>query len=596
MPLDTRDDLGKLPEWDLSDLYRDPAAPELAVDLATAETEAVAFEADIKGRLSDLDGPALAAAIARYEAIDERLGRIGSYAQLVHASDMSDPEIGRFYQSMVERVNDVSRYLLFFTLELNQITEEALAAPLADPAMERWRSWVTAVRAFRPHQLADEVEQLLHDRGVVGRTSWMRLFDETMADLRVPFRGDSLTSAQILHKLVDADPAVRAEAGPAFGRALGERARVFALITNTLAKEKEIDDRWRKFPRAISSRNLGNQVEDEVVDALVEAVVQAWPSLSHRYYRLKARMFGKETLPWWDRNAPLPQEDSRTIPWDQARDTVLGAYQRFSPDLAAIGQRFFDNAWIDAPVRPGKAPGAFAHPVVPSAHPYLLVNYQGKLRDVMTLAHELGHGCHQVLAGGQGHLLAQTPLTLAETASVFGEMLTFQAVLAAESDPIRRRTLIAGKIEDMLNTVSRQVALHCFEDRVHTARRQGELTPEALGAVWMEVQAAALGPAVTLDADYRMYWAYIPHFIHAPFYVYAYAFGDCLVNSLYAVYQDQPEGFAERYLALLAAGGSQRHATLLAPFGLDARDPAFWSRGLGMIATLIDQLEGLLAA
>jgi oligoendopeptidase F len=374
---------------------------------------------------------------------------------------------------------------------------------------------------------------------------------------------------------------------------MGANLRTFALITNTLAKDKEIEDRWRGFARPISARNLSNYVEDEVVDALIGAVRASYPTLSHRYYRLKARWYGVDKLDYWDRNAPLPKADEKTIPWTEATNTVLAAYGAFSPALAEVGSQFFKHAWIDAPTRPGKNPGAFAHPTVPSAHPYLLLNYQGRTRDVMTLAHELGHGVHQILAAGQGHLMADTPLTLAETASVFGEMLTFRAVLGRETDPARRKVMLAGKVEDMLNTVIRQIAFCDFERRVHDARRQGEVTAEKLSDIWMDVQSESLGDGIRLTESYRPYWAYIPHFIHSPFYVYAYAFGDCLVNSLYAVYQSAAEGFAEKYLSMLKAGGTLRHQELLAPFGLDAADPTFWDKGLSVIRGFIDELEAM---
>jgi oligoendopeptidase F len=492
-----------------------------------------------------------------------------------------------------ERTTDISAQLLFFELEINRLEDDVLEAKLAAPELDRYRPWLRDVRAFRAHQLADDLERLLHEKHVAGRAAWNRLFDETMAALRFPLDGQALTSAEILNKLTDRDGAVREAAAGSLGTVLGENLRVFALITNTLAKDKEIEDSWRRFERPVSSRNLGNFVEDEVVEALVGAVRAAYPRLSHRYYALKAKWFGVDKLPYWDRNAPLPEDEDRVIAWDDARQTVLDAYGAFSPDLAEVGRRFFERAWIDAPVRAGKAPGAFAHPTVPSAHPYLLLNYQGRTRDVMTLAHELGHGVHQVLAGPQGHLMADTPLTLAETASVFGEMLTFQAMLASESDPRRRKIMLASKVEDMLNTVVRQIAMHEFETRLHDERRGGELLPERLGEIWQETQAGSLGPALRFEPEYRHYWAYIPHFIHVPFYVYAYAFGDCLVNSLYAVYEGASDGFAEKYLDMLRAGGSKRHKELLAPFGLDASDPGFWSKGLDVIARLIDELEAM---
>ena len=585
--------LGTLPEWNLSDLYPGPDSPALTGDLARLADDAAAFHQRYEGKLADLSGAALGAAVEAYEGMQELSGRILSYASLVHAGNLADPDIGRFYQTVQERTNTISTSLLFFTLELNRLDDAALEAKEADLALARYRPWLRDIRAFRQHQLSDEVEKLLHEKYVAGRAAWTRLFDETIADLRFPIGGQELTEAEALDLLSDRDPEVRREAAASVGEVLGKNARTFALITDTLAKDKEIEDRWRGFARPISSRNLSNFVEDEVVDALITAVRDSYPRLSHRYYRLKARWFGVEALPFWDRNAPLPEDDDRLIPWREAEETVLSAYGAFSPEMAAVGRRFFAAPWIDAPVRPGKASGAFAHPTVPAAHPYLLLNYQGRVRDVMTLAHELGHGVHQVLAARQGYLMADTPLTLAETASVFGEMLTFRALLARETNPRRRKIMLAGKVEDMLNTVVRQIAFATFEIRVHDERREAELTPDRLAEIWLEVQRESLGPAIRLDGVYRHYWSYIPHFIHTPFYVYAYAFGDCLVNSLYAVYQDAHQGFAERYLDMLRAGGTLRHRELLAPFGLDAADPSFWSKGLSVVSGFIDELEAL---
>jgi len=585
--------LGDLPEWDLSDLYPGRDSEALARDLTRLSDDAEAFRVRYQGRLADLSGAALGAAIETYERLQEQSGRIISYASLVHAGDLADPEVGRFFQTMQERINAISTKLLFFTLELNRVEDADLAAKQTDPALARYRPWLRDTRAYRSHQLSDEIEKLLHEKYVAGRAAWMRLFDETIADLRFPIGGKELTETEALDLLSDRDPETRREAGLVIGEVLGKSARTFALITNTLAKDKEIEDRWRGFERPISSRNLANFVEDEVVDALIAAVRNSYPRLAHRYYKLKASWFGVESLPFWDRNAPLPEDEDRQILWPEAEEMVLSAYGAFSPELAAIGGRFFARRWIDAPVRPGKASGAFAHPTVPSAHPYLLLNYQGRVRDVMTLAHELGHGVHQVLSARQGYLMADTPLTLAETASVFGEMLTFRALLARETDPKRRKIMLAAKVEDMLNTVVRQIAFASFEIKVHDERREAELTPDTLGEIWLAVQRESLGPALLLDDPYRYYWTYIPHFIHTPFYVYAYAFGDCLVNSLYAVYQDAHQGFAEKYLELLGAGGTLRHHELLAPFGLDAADPTFWSKGLSVIAGFIDELEQL---
>ncbi len=587
-------ELGDLPRWDLSDLYSGPEAAELAADLDRAEAAADRFNGDYCGKVGDLPAADLARAVQRYEDDEDLLGRIASYAQLYHAADVSDREVGRFYQTTMERLSAITTNLIFFTLELNRIEDKDLQTMLAaDKDLARYAPWLRDVRAARPHQLADDQERLLHEKQVTGRAAWVRLFDETMADMRFDIDGDERSLEQTLHLLQEADGTRRKAAAKALGAGFEENKGLFALITNTLAKDKEIEDKWRHFARPDSARHLSNLVEDEVVDALADAVTSAYPRLSHRYYALKAKWFGVEALDYWDRNAPLPDEDQTGFTFQAARDQVLTAYARFSPALAEIGQRFFDNAWIDAPAAPGKSSGAFAHPTVPSAHPYLLLNYQGRVRDVMTLAHELGHGVHQVLAAGQGPLLADTPLTLAETASVFGEQLTFRALLDGETAPTRRKAMLAGKTEDMLNTVVRQIAFYEFERRLHDERRGGELAVERIGEIWMAVQAESLGPAIRLHDEYVNYWCYIPHFIHSPFYVYAYAFGDCLVNSLYAVYQDANDGFADKYLDMLRAGGSLRHRELLAPFGLDAADPGFWQQGLGVIERFIDELEEL---
>jgi oligoendopeptidase F len=580
-----------LPAWDLSDLYPGMKSPELERDFAAADQGAKAFKARYAGTLADFSGAELAGAIEEFQRIEEIQGRLMSYAQLLFSGDSTDPELGQFYQSVNERVTAISSDLLFFSLELNRLDDAALDAKLQDAALARWQPWLRDLRVFRPHQLSDELEKLLHEKEVTGRSAWSRLFDETVAGLRVPVRGEEMTVSAALNKLSDRDRSLRADAAAAIGEVFGRNVRLFSLITNTLAKDKEIVDGWRRYERPTSYRNRSNMVEDEVVDALVTAVTGDYARLSHRYYALKAKWLGLEKLEHWDRNAPLPEDQDSEIAWDDARDRVLSAYGSFSPELARIGRQFFDKPWIDAVLRPGKAGGAFAHPTVPSAHPYLLVNYHGKTRDVMTLAHELGHGVHQVLAADQGYLMSGTPLTLAETASVFGEMMTFRALLDAETNPARRRVMLASKVEDMLNTVVRQIAFYQFETRLHEERRGGELLSDRIGEIWMNVQTESLGPAFHFTPEYKVYWSYVPHFIHSPFYVYAYAFGDCLVNALYGVFQDGHPGFERKYLDMLRAGGTKRHKELLAPFGLDASDPQFWRRGLDVIAGFIDELE-----
>lgn len=582
-----------LPQWDLSDLYPSPDGPEIEADFARAETLSKEFSAAYQGKLAGLNGDVLGQAIAAYEVLSEILYKAMSYAQLFYAADVSDGERGRFYQGVQERVTDISTLTLFFTLEINRLEDDVLTAQSASGKAAHYAPWIRDVRAFRAHQLSDELEKLLHEKSVSGRAAWIRLFDETEAGLRFDLDGSQVSMSEVLNQMSDNDGAKRKQAAKALGQVLSENIKLFSLLTNTLAKDKAIEDGWRCYPRPISMRNLTNQVEDEVVDALVSSVRGSYPQLSHRYYRLKARWFGVDALDYWDRNAPLPGDDAKVYSWDEARTTVLDAYGAFEPKLATIASQFFDKRWIDAELREGKDSGAFSHSTVPSVHPYILMNFHGKARDVMTLAHELGHGVHQVLAGPQGTLMADTPLTTAETASVFGEMLTFRSLLDNEEDPARRKILLAGKVEDMLNTVVRQIAFHSFEERLHDERAGGELSAERLGDIWMDVQGESLGPAIRFDDDYRSFWAYIPHFVHSPFYVYAYAFGDCLVNSLYDVFKDGHPGFQEKYLTMLGAGGTLRHKELLAPFGLDAGDPEFWKRGLGVVSGFIDELEAM---
>lgn len=587
-----------LPEWDLSALYASPDDPAIERDVEAAADAAKDLAGRAKGRLEAIlkapDGAAaFAALIADYERLQDLLGRVMSYAGLLYSGDTTDPQRMKFYGDVQEKVTAISSGLLFFELEINRIDDGLIEAGFADPALAHYRPWLTDIRLDKPYQLEDRVEELFHEKSITAYSAWNRLFDETIAGLRFPVDGEDLAIEPTLHLLQEADPTKRKAAAEALGSVFGDNIGIFARITNTLAKDKEISDRWRGFKDIADSRHLANRVEREVVDALVEAVQTAYPRLSHRYYQLKARWMGGETMPYWDRNAPLPGAVTRQVSWSEAKATVLDAYGHFSPRMADIARRFFEENWIDAPVRPGKSPGAFAHPTVPSAHPYVLLNYLGRTRDVMTLAHELGHGVHQVLAGRQGALMAPTPLTLAETASVFGEMLTFRSLLGNAATPAEKRTLLASKVEDMLNTVVRQIAFYSFERKVHAARREGELTADRINEAWLSVQGESLGPAITLGPGYETFWAYIPHFIHSPFYVYAYAFGDCLVNSLYAVFETAEAGFQDKYFAMLEAGGTKHHKELLKPFGLDATDPAFWQMGLSVIERMIGELEVL---
>lgn len=592
---DTNDELGAMPEWNLADLYPSPTAPELTRDLDAAAKEAQRIKDAYHGKLVEIakDGGALATAIEDFERFVELTGRLGSFAGLHYAGNQADPERAKFYGDVAEKLTAISTNIIFFELELNQIDDATLEAALKNERLARYRPWIINVRKEKPYQLDEKLERLMHEKSQTSGGAFNRLFNETMAALRFPVEGESepLALERTLNLLSNADGKKRQAGAEALSKVFKDNVRLFTLITNTLAKDKEISDRWRGFKDVADSRHLANQVEAEVVDALVSSVRAAYPRLSHRYYAMKAKWLGMERMSHWDRNAPLPERPERVFAWKDAQRLVLGAYKDFAPQMADVAGEFFDKNWIDAPARPGKAPGAFAAATVPSVHPYVLLNYLGKPRDVMTLAHELGHGVHQMMARSQGALLASTPLTLAETASVFGEMLTFKALLRETKDARERKAMIAGKVEDMLNTVVRQIAFYTFERKLHEARRNGELTPDQIGEIWFETQSESLGPAIELKPGYEVFWAYIPHFVHSPFYVYAYAFGDCLVNSLYGLYEEAHPDFVNKYFDMLKAGGSKHHSELLAPFGLDASNPEFWNKGLKVIEGMIDELE-----
>ncbi|MCF2904519.1 M3 family oligoendopeptidase [Octadecabacter sp. CECT 8868] len=588
------DAFGDLPEWNLTDLYPSPNAKELLSDLDWLETACSSFAEDYEGKLSALDAAGLLEAVKRYEQIDITAGRIMSYAGLRYYQHTTDPKRAQFMSDMQDKITTFTTPLVFYGLEFNRLEDTHVDGLLsANADLARYKPIMDRMRAMRPYQLSDELEKFLHDQSVVGTSAWNKLFDETIAGLKFTVDGEELNIEGTLNLLSEQDRSKREAGARELARVFGEQVGLFARVHNTLAKEKEIEDRWRGMPSPQAGRHLSNHVEPEVVEALRNAVVDAYPRLSHRYYALKAKWMGLETMEVWDRNAPLPMEADRTVSWDEAETTVMDAYAAFDPRMAEIAKPFFTDGWIDAGVKEGKAPGAFAHPTVTTVHPYVMLNYLGKPRDVMTLAHELGHGVHQVLAAEQGELLSSTPLTLAETASVFGEMLTFRKLLDQAETQEERKVLLAGKVEDMINTVVRQIAFYDFECKLHDARGNGELTPDDINELWMSVQGESLGPVFNFMDGYETFWAYIPHFVHSPFYVYAYAFGDGLVNALYAVYEDMGEEFKDKYFDMLKAGGSKHHKELLEPFGLDASDPKFWAKGLGMIESMIDELEAM---
>ncbi len=584
----------KAPSWNLDDLYKGIEDPKIQQDLETSQKAALEFSKKYETKVGTLSAEALAKAIQEYESLGETLGRLGSFSRLVFAQDMTDKKGVSFYQRTEESLIEISTNFLFFTLELNDISDATLEKYFKESkGLAHYKPWIDNIRTFKKHQLSKDLEKILHEKSGPSCSNWIRLYDETFSEIRFPFNGKKLTSTDIGNLMLDPNPKTREKAAKVFSKVLKENISLFTLVFNTIIKDKEIDDRWRGYKAPIEPRNKANLVDDKVVESLITSVRNYYPKLSHRFYKLKAKWMGKKKMPYWDRNAPLAEDDNRVIPWEEAQKIVLKSYRDFSPQMADIGQMFFDKNWIDAALRPGKDSGAFSCSTVPSVHPYILQNYHGKTWDVMTLAHELGHGIHQTLAAKQGDLMSNTPLTLAETASIFGEMLTFHSLLSETSDPKRRKVILVGKVGDMLNTVVRQISFCEFEKAVHEKRKQGELTPEQIGEIWVETQKTSLGPSITFTPDYAYNWSYISHFFHVPFYVYAYAFGNCLVNSLYAVYRENPTGFQEKYITLLSAGGTLSYKEILAPFGLDAEDPNFWNKGLGMISDLIDELETL---
>jgi oligoendopeptidase F len=585
-------DLKNLPKWDLTDFYQNIEDKNIELDYKNLEIKSTKFVTNYKGKIVNLSGDELCNAIRENEEISEAFGKISSFAYLNYASDMLDQKNTAFYQNSSDKIREISKDLVFFELEINEITEKNLKK-LYDKSekLRKYKPFLRDVRIFKKHQLKEDIEKVLLEKNSTGASAWNRLFDETINNMKFPYDDKELNSSEIFNLLSSKEQETRKKSAKIIGENLGKNIRLFSFITNILAKDKDINDNLRNFKRPISSRNLNNFIEDEIVDNLVSVVKENYKNISHRYYKIKAKLLGLEKMHYSDRNAPLGMDENLTS-WDDAKKIVFEAYNNFSPKLAEIGQKFFDNNWIDVGVRDGKDSGAFAHPTVPSIHPYLLLNYQGKVRDIMTLAHELGHGVHQILSSNQGYFMSGTPLTLAETASVFGEQLTFQEILKRENNPDRKKIIIASKVEDMINTVIRQIAFLEFERKVHDERKKGEIPTEKLCEFWMEVQKESLGDIFIFDDEYKYYWSYIPHFIHSPFYVYSYAFGDCLVNSLYACYKNGLENFEEKYLEMLKAGGTLHHKDLLAPFGLDASKPEFWQNGLDIISGYIDQIEG----
>ena len=583
----------ELPIWDLTEIYKDIKDPKIKEDLKNIRKISKEFLISWKDKIKNLNSNELVDCIEQYQNINEKIYKIGTHSNLIFATNMEDPEISRYNSTISDEVTDIFSSLIFVSLELSKISDDVFNKWMLSEKAKEWMPYLKILRKRNPFILDPLVEEILIEKSATGRSAWVRLFDETSASLRFPFKKEMVSEAEILNYLSDPDPKHRKMAGQSLSKILEKNKRIFGMILNVISRDRYIEDNKRGFKRIVSSRNLDNDVEDEVVDALVKTVDEAMPKLTHRYYKWKAKQFGKTKLDWWDRNAPLPSSSDRSIEWSEAKSIVLESFASFHPEISKLANLFFQNNWIDAEVRKGKASGAFAHPSIPSLHPYVLLNYQGKIRDVMTLAHELGHGVHQILAAKNGLLMAETPLTLAETASVFGEMLVFRKLLEDSNDK-EKKQLLAGKVEDMLNTVVRQIGFHQFEVKFHEARIKSELTPDEIGEIWMQTQSHAVGPYINLTDEYKVLWGYIPHFVHTPFYVYAYAFGDSLVNALWYSYQNSDKNvFAEKYLDMLSAGGTKGHNDLLKPFNLSAYDKSFWNKGVSMISGLMDELEKL---
>lgn len=578
--------------WDLSDLYARVDDPQIEADIARTNALADDFAAIYRGKVASLDAEGLRAAVSAYEAIVEAANKLGAFAYLIWTTDAANARYGALLQRLTEWEAQLQQKLVFFELEWVNAPDEFAQAMLGDAALAHYRHWLETTRRYQPHRLSEPEEKILAEKSVTGRSAWARFFSELMGNTRYPFDGEELTQAAILAKLHEPDRDVRQRAAQAFTEVLRGQLPTLTFIFNTLAADKASDDRLRHYPSWIASRNLENEVSDDVVEALINAVTARYDIVA-RYYRLKWALLGVDRLYDYDRYAPLPAAEGR-YEWAQAREMVLRAYGQFHPQMAEVAGQFFARSWIDAPPYPGKRSGAYSASVVPSAHPYIFLNYTGNARDVMTLAHELGHGIHQYLSREQGMLQQHTPLTTAEMASTFGEMLVFSDFMAHETDSAVRLAMLAQKIEDCFSTIFRQIAMNRFEHGMHTARREeGELTSERLGAVWMETQRAMFGDSVELTDNYALWWSYIPHFLHTPGYVYAYAFGELLVLALFARYRQEGDSFAPRYLEVLRAGGSDWPEKTLAPLGVDLTDPHFWQEGLGEIEKLVTQAEEL---
>jgi oligoendopeptidase F len=578
--------------WNLEDLYSGDQVAAVEADLARADRLAEDFASAIRGRVAELDAAAMVAALQRMEEIHEIQGRAAAYAFLHFTTDMADAPRGALLQKVQEALTQTGTKIIFFSLEWIAVPDEKAAALVADPALAGYRHHLEAARRYRPYVLTEPEEKIFVEKSVTARSAWDRLFDELTSAVKVKLDGEDHSLDESLAAMHTSDPEQRRKIAEAVTEALRADLRTRRFVLNTVLADKAIDDRLRSFPSWISERNLANEASDESVQSLVDAVTTRY-DIPQRYYALKKKLLGLETFNDWDRYAPYGGPEPE-VSWDEARDTVLEAYGSFSPRLADLAREFFDKRWIDAALAPNKQGGAFAHPTIPSAHPYVMLNFTGRRRDILVMAHELGHGVHQSLARKQTAFNADTPLTTAETASIFGETVTFSRLLEHEHDPARRLSLLVGRIDDATATIFRQIAMNRFEDALHTHRRQeGELSEEAINGYWLKTQRDMLGPAVNVSENYGVWWSYVHHFIAVPGYVYAYAFGNLLALAIHAKAVEEGPSFAPRYFELLEAGGSDTPEVLTRRVGVDLADPSFWNRGLDSLAALVDEAEEL---
>lgn len=583
-----------LPLWDLRDLYDGIDDKKINNNLDKYKKLNQNLADKYKGKMAELSAEEFFLAIQQYEEAGVIASKLGVFAYLNMITQMNNKEAVAFYQNVNESMTEYSKSVIFFSLEINALPELKLKELLNNEKVAYYKPWLMRLRKFKPYELAEDMEALLADKALTSSAAWVRLYDETASKLKYILDGEEYNNAEISKFLQDKDPEVREKAGKELNRVNKENAELFTFIYNMIIKDKALEDNKRGFKTPIESKNLVNMVESEVVEALTEAVRGQYKNIAERFYKLKAKWLKKDKIQYWDRNAPLPFSDDRNYSWQESVDLVLQAYGEFSPKLLEIAKNFFNHQWIDVPPRKGKGGGAFAMPLPKDLHPYLMLNFVGKQGDVLTLAHELGHGCHMCLSIQQGNLNDDTPLTLAEVASVFGEMLTFQSLLKKLDDDKAKLCLIAGKVNDMINTALRQIAFHSFETKLHDERKKGELSEEKIVETWVEVMRESLGEYVIVDDDSKYIWPIVSHFYHSPFYVYAYSFADCLVNSLYMIYRENDGvDFVDKYLHMLSETGIKKYDELLKPFGLDAKDKNFWNKGLSLISEYIDELERL---